>query len=73
VVGELASNTSLLMCRSLSTKSNSVFHRVRLIAVLLYGMTLSISNLCFIKNVLKCFIFFLKLFCVLLLIFHIEN
>jgi hypothetical protein len=38
VVGELASNTSLLICRSLSAKSSSVFHGVRLIAFLLNGM-----------------------------------
>ena len=73
MVGELASNTSLLMCRSLSAKSSSVFHGVRLIAFLLYGMTLFSSNLYFIKNVLSCFIFFLKLFCILLPIFYIEN
>ena len=73
VVGELASNSSLLMCRSLSANSSSVFHWVRLNAFLLYGMTLSISNLYFIKNVLSCFIFFLKLFYILLPIFHIEN
>lgn len=62
MVGQLASNTSLLMCRSLSAESSSVFHEVRLIAFLLYGMTLSINNVYFIKNVLSCFIFFFKLF-----------
>ena len=73
MVGELASNTLLLMCRSLSVKSSSVFHEVKLIAFLLYGMTLSINHLYFIKNILSCFIFFLKLFCIFLLVFYIEN
>ena len=58
MAGELASYTSLLMCRSLSAKSSSVFHEVRLTAFVLYGMTLSVNNLYFIKNELLCFISF---------------
>lgn len=45
MAGESTSPTTLQFCTSLSAQSGTVFHSVRLIASMLHGMSLSLSNL----------------------------
>lgn len=72
-----SASPSLLLCRSLSVQLISVFHEVRFIAFLLYGMRLPVSYLMYFIlpiNVcikIDCHTFCtLRLFYILLLVFQ---